>query len=144
MAIVTKAQLKSLETKKSNEEIRFETTKELIRECYKAGYSREEVRLLTKFIEWVFRSSKAFERRLKEAITRIEEESKMPYLASWEREAEKKGRKEGEQEGEKRGTDKEKIRTAKIMLEDGLPIPSIMKYTGLSEKKIKKLTDKAH
>ncbi|MCP5047298.1 MAG: hypothetical protein GY940_09010 [bacterium] len=88
----------------------------------------------------MFRSSKAFEKRLKEAIKRIEEEYKMPYLASWEREA----KKEGIKEGKKEGIDKEKERTAKEMLKDGLAIQSIMKYTGLSEKKIKELATKTH
>ena len=136
MAIVTKAQLKSLELKKSDEETKFEATKELIRECYKKGYSREYTRILIKFIEWVFRSSKKFEKRLKEAITSIEEEYKMEYLASWEREAIKKGKKEGE--------DIKAIKVAKEMLKDGLPIPRIMKYTGLSEKKINELATKTH
>ncbi|MCP5049521.1 MAG: hypothetical protein GY940_20285 [bacterium] len=136
MAIVTRAQLKSLELKKSDEETKFEATKELIRECYRKGYSREYVRVLIKFIEWVFRSSKKFEKRLKEAITIIEEEYKMEYLASWEREAIKKGKKEGE--------DNKAIKIAKEMLKDGLPIPSIMKYTGLSQKKINQLAAKSH
>jgi predicted transposase/invertase (TIGR01784 family) len=48
---------------------------------------------------------------------------------------ESRGEKKGLELGEKRG----KIETAKRMLEDGLPIETISKYTGLTEDEIKKL-----
>ncbi len=136
MAIVTKAQLKSLELKTADENIKFEVTKELIRECYNLKYSREEVRVLTKFFEWVFRSSKAFGKRLKEAIKEIEEEFKMQYLASWEREAKKEGRVEG--------IDEEKIRTATEMLKAGYTTEAIRDITSLPEERIKELAAKSH
>jgi predicted nucleotidyltransferase len=40
-------------------------------------------------------------------------------------------------EGEKKGEKRAKLETAKRMLNDGLPIESIAKYTGLTEKEIK-------
>ena len=43
----------------------------------------------------------------------------------------KEGKKEGKREGKKE--------TAMIMLEDGVPIEKISKYTGLTEKEIKAL-----
>jgi len=49
--------------------------------------------------------------------------------------AREEGIKIGESTGEKRG----KIETAKRMLEDGLPIETISKYTGLTGNEIKKL-----
>ena len=55
----------------------------------------------------------------------------MPYLASWERSAKREGKKEGMEENAKE--------TAKRMLEDGLPIETISKYTGLTEKEVKEL-----
>jgi hypothetical protein len=131
MAMVVKAQLKSFEVKKADEDTKFEVTKELIRQCYKHGYSRDDINVLAKFIEWVIRLSKAFEKRLKEEIKKIEEEFKMPYLASWERSARKEGKTEGANE--------EKTKTAKRMLDDNLSIEMISKYTGLSAKEIEKL-----
>jgi predicted transposase/invertase (TIGR01784 family) len=48
-------------------------------------------------------------------------------------------REEGRKEGEKRGEKKAKLETAKRMLNDGLPIESIVKYTGLTEDEVKAL-----
>jgi predicted transposase/invertase (TIGR01784 family) len=50
-------------------------------------------------------------------------------------------REEGIKIGEEKGIEKEKKETAKKMLEDGLPIDTISKYTGLTEKEVKKLTN---
>jgi predicted transposase/invertase (TIGR01784 family) len=51
----------------------------------------------------------------------------MPYVTSWEKIAKKEGE-------EKKAKD-----TAKRMLEDGVSIENIAKYTGLTEKEIKSL-----
>jgi predicted transposase/invertase (TIGR01784 family) len=59
----------------------------------------------------------------------------MPYLASWERSA----KREGKREGRKEGMEENAKETAKRMLEDGLPIETISKYTGLTEKEVKEL-----
>jgi len=136
MAIVVKAQLKNLEVKKADEDTKFEVTKEMIRLCYRQGYSRDDVNVLVKFIEWVFRLSKAFEKRLKEEIKKIEEEYKMPYLASWERDAIKKGMKQG--------MNKEKMRTAKEMLREGIDLDTVAKITGLARKQIEKMLATSH
>lgn len=136
MAVVVKAQLKNLEVKKADEDTKFEVTKEMIRLCYRQGYSRDDVNVLVKFIEWVFRLSKAFEKRLKEEIKRIEEEYKMPYLASWERDAKK--------EGMKQGMNKEKMRTAKEMLKEGIDLDTVAKITGLARKQIEKMLATSH
>jgi predicted transposase/invertase (TIGR01784 family) len=42
-------------------------------------------------------------------------------------------------EGKKEGMEAKAKETAKRMLEDGLPIETIAKYTGLTEKKVKAL-----
>ena len=156
MAIVVKAQLKNLEVKKADEDTKFEVTKEMIRLCYRRGYSRDDVNVLVKFIEWVFRLSKAFEKRLKEEIKRIEEEYKMPYLASWERDAIKKGMKQGVEKGLKQGVkqgvkqgmeqgvNKEKMRTAKEMLKEGIDLGTVVKITGLDRKQVEKMVATSH
>lgn len=129
----TPAQLKSSEAKKGDNSRNFDVKRELIRMCYKQGYERKQIRVLLKFIDWVIRLPEDLENRLTQEISKIEEGYKMPYVTSWERLGEKKGRKEGIKEGIKEG----KIETAKRMLMDGLPIDTISKYTGLSEKEIK-------
>jgi len=131
MALVIKAQLKSLEVNKADDNIKFNVAKELIRECYKQGYSKKAVHTLVKFIEWVIRLSKTLEKRLKEEIKKIEEEFKMPYLASWERTAKREGKIEGKKE--------EKLETAKRMLLNDFSVEQVITATGLTEKEIKEL-----
>jgi predicted transposase/invertase (TIGR01784 family) len=71
---------------------------------------------------------------------RIEEEFKMPYLASWERSAKREGKKEGRKEG----IDKEKIRTAKMMIKKGFDLDTIMDITNLDRKEIERLIATSH
>lgn len=123
MALVVKAQLKSLEVNQADGNTKLNVAKELIRECYKQGYPKKTIHTLVKFIEWVIRFPKTLEKRLKQEINKIEEEFKMPYLASWERSAKKE----------------EKIETAKRMLMDDISIDMVIKYTGLTEKEVKAL-----
>jgi len=59
----------------------------------------------------------------------------MSYVTSWERTA----KKEGKREGLKIGMENNAKETAKRMLDDGLPVESISKYTGLPIEEIKKL-----
>ena len=51
-------------------------------------------------------------------------------------------REEGREEGRVEGREKEKIETAKKMLEDGLDADLICRYTGLSIEEIQKLQSK--
>jgi len=132
MALVVKAQLKSLEVNKADDNTKLNVAKELIRECYKKGYSKKAVHTLVKFIEWVIRFSKSLEKRLKEEIKKIEEEFKMPYLTSWERSAKKKGMEE------------KAIETARNLLEMGIEIDKIAKATGLKKEKVEKMAAIAH
>lgn len=55
----------------------------------------------------------------------------MAYVTSWQRIAKKEGKKEGKKE--------EKIEAARRMLNDGITIEKIAKYTGLTEKEVKTL-----
>ena len=65
-------------------------------------------------------------------MTRIEEEYKMPYLASWERDAKKEGVKQ------------ERMRTAKEMLKEGIDLDTVAKITGLARKQIEKMLATSH
>jgi len=135
MVMIVKAQLKSHEVKASDENKKFEVTKELIRQCYKNGYRREETKIILHFFDWVIRLPEAFKDRIKQVIKQAEEEFKMEYVPIWLRDE----REEGIKIGEKKGIEKKAKEAARRMLEDGLPIETISKYTGLPEDKIKKL-----
>ena len=60
----------------------------------------------------------------------------LPWI---EKQGFRQGEKQGEKQGLKQGADNEKMRAARRMFKDGLPIETIRKYTGLSLGKIKKL-----
>jgi hypothetical protein len=93
MVMVVKAQLKSHEVKHADNDTKFEVTKELIRQCYKNGYSREDTHLMLTFFERVIRLPDAFEDRITKVIKQAEEEFKMEYIPTWERDAHKTGEK---------------------------------------------------
>jgi predicted transposase/invertase (TIGR01784 family) len=74
------------------------------------------------------------EKELNEAVTQLFEEGGelMETIAE-------KWKKEGKREGKREGMEVKAKETAKRMLEDDLPIETISKYTGLTEKEIKAL-----
>ena len=81
--MVVKAQLKSHEVKKADDNTKFEVTKELIRQCYKHGYSREETKIILNFFDWVIRLPETLKERIKQEIKKVEEEYKMEYVPIW-------------------------------------------------------------
>jgi len=143
MAMVVKAQLKSYELKKADNNKKSSVKWELIRQCYNKGYSKKEIDTLFKFFDWIIRLPDDFENQLTEKIIKFEEENKMPYVTSWEKIGEKKGEKIGEKKGEKigekKGVKKEKFETARRMLNEDFPIETIIKCTELTEEEIKSL-----
>jgi len=102
---------------------------------YEKGYSKEDIRVLLKFIDWLINLPEGLNKQLSKKIEKLEEDYKMPYITSWERIAKKEGKKEGKEEGKK----EEKLETAKRMLLDDISIEMVMKYTGLTEKEVKAL-----
>ena len=138
MAMIVKAQLKSHEVKQADNDTKFEVTKELIRLCYKHGYSKEDTRLIMKFFAWVIRLPVAYKNRVKEVIRKIEEEFKMEYIPLWERDA----RNEGKREGEKRGEEKGKKETAKELIKRGVDMDIIEGATGISREELEKMASK--
>ena len=141
MAMIVKAQLKSHEVKGSDNDKKFEVTKELIRQCYKNGYSEKKTKIIMHFFDWVIRLPGPFKDKIKQVIKQAEEEFKMEYVPIWLRDEREEGIKIGEKRGEKKGKIEGKIETAINMLKDGLSIDSIAKYTGLKRKEIEKLVN---
>jgi len=123
------------EAKKGDDKKKYDIKRELIRQYYSHGYDGKYIRSLFNFIDLIFHLPENFDKKLSEEITQLEEEYKMPHVTSWERIAKKEGKIKGIEEG----MEKKAKETARKMLEDGLPIETIIKYTGLSEKEIKEL-----
>jgi predicted transposase/invertase (TIGR01784 family) len=83
------------------------------------------------------------EKELKETVTLVFEERGGDIMATiaekWIEEGVKIGVEKGEQKGEKKGIKKEKLETARRMINDDFPIETIIKYTELTEEEIKGL-----
>ena len=71
---------------------------------------------------------------LEELMERGREEGR----AEGKAEGKAEGRTEGLKKGRTEGLEKQKIATARLMLEDGEPIEKIIKYTGLTRDQIEK------
>ncbi len=141
MAMIVKAQLKSLEEKGADVDRKFEVTKELIRQCYKNGYTDKETKIILNFFDWVIRLPEGFKERIKEVIKQVEEEFKMEYVPIWLRDEREEGIKIGEKRGVEIGEKRGKIETAKNMLKKGFEIDVIVELTGLKRKEIEKLVN---
>jgi hypothetical protein len=71
----------------------------LIKGLYQRGLSREEIREFCRVIDWMMDLPQNLEEELWHEIQRFEEETRMPYLMSFERRAIERGREEGRGEG---------------------------------------------
>jgi len=147
MSMVVKAQLKSHEVQGSDNKKKFEVTKELIRQCYKNGYTRDITHLIMKFFDRVIRLPEAYEKRIKKVINKAEEEYKMEYVPLWERGARRSGIREGIKRGVERGigqgVEKKAKETAIRMLNKGFDIVMVSEITGLDREELRKLAETA-
>ncbi len=140
MAMIVRAQLKEYEAKKGDKNKKYGIKRDLYRQCLKAGYSSKKTRTIFKFIDWLIRLPEELQEKLKTEITKLEEEYKMTYIPTYEREA----REEGIQLGMEKGIEKGKLDTARALLANGIDIDIIVKSTGISKKKIKSLAPTTH
>jgi hypothetical protein len=143
MSMVVTAQLKSHEVQGTDNEKKFEVTKELIRQCYKDGYTRDITHLMLKFFDRVIRLPEAYENKIKEVIDNAEEEYKMEYVPLFERSAHKKGIREGIKRGIKRGIESKAKETAMKMLNKGFDIDAVIDITGLDRKELGRIASTA-
>ena len=139
MTMIVRAQLKSLEVKKAGNERKFEVTKELIRECYRYGYSKDDTRTIMHFFAWVIRLPERLKARIKSEIEKVEEELKMEYIPLWERDSHEEGVKIGVIEGREEGAKNKAMEMAKKLKEKGIDIDIISETSGLSKKEIENL-----
>jgi hypothetical protein len=101
-AVVVMAHLESLRTRR-DVQARKAAKLRLVRELYRKGYSRRDVRQLFRFIDWVMTLPEELEEQFWTEVRALEEEKHMPYVTSIERLGIKKGREEGLKEGLKKG-----------------------------------------
>ncbi|MEA2040815.1 MAG: hypothetical protein U9N82_13475 [Thermodesulfobacteriota bacterium] len=104
-AVVVRAHLMVLENRKEPDKL-FQSKFELVKQLYMAGYSRQEIVDLFRFIDWLMDLPKAHEKLFWEQLARYEEEKKMPYVTSVERIGIEKGMQQGMQQGLLEGIEK--------------------------------------
>ncbi|NWH06928.1 DUF4351 domain-containing protein [Desulfobacter latus] len=102
-AVVVKAHLKALETRK-NPSGRYDSKFALIRALYEQGFNKQEIIDLFSFIDWVMRLPEELEKSLWHELEAIEKELRMPYITSVEKIGFEKGEIEGFEKGEIEGT----------------------------------------
>ena len=155
MAVVIKTQLKSFEVTQADDKQKYNFKRELIIACYKEGYSKNYIRALFNFIDYIIRLPEYLEKKISDEVTAIEEAGKMNYVTSWERIAKKEGKKEGKLEGIKLGMEKGmekgvekgikegkkegKMEIALGMIKKGLSFDLIAEITGFPKERIEKL-----
>ena len=86
----------------------------LTRSLYIRGYNREQVVELFHFIGWMIRLPEMLEYRLVEAVKRVEEEFKMPYINTVEQYGIKQGIEQGRREAEERAAEEQLKNTRRI------------------------------
>jgi len=107
----------------------------LIRQCYRRGYGKEQIRTLLKFIDWIIRLPDALEGKISDEIISIEKEYKMPYVTTWERRA----KEEGVVLGMEKGARNRNIEIARRMIVEGISLDIICRTTGLSRPEVESL-----
>ncbi len=145
MAMVVRTQLESFKAKKAKPRGKFNKKLDLIRQCYMRGYRKEQIRTLLKFIDWILRLPVDLQDELKQEVYKIEEENKMAYIPTWEREARDEGIQIGTEKGLKKGHregHREANRTNAVkMVQSGIAINLAAQITGLSALEIRQLVD---
>jgi len=124
-AVITLTYLRLMEAK-NDTAMKYFWKFTLIKSLYRKGYTKEDIRQLYKFIDWIVTLPKELEEKLVYEIKETEEAKSMPIVTN----AEKIGMRKREEE------------MAKKMLELGDDVKKIAIVTGLSEAKIKSLAKK--
>ena len=101
-AVIVMAHLKEMETKgRVDERLFWKIT--LVKRLYEKGYSKEDVLLLYKFIDWLVSLPEELAERFHEEIKKYEEVRKVAYITTAERIGMKKGFEQGLQQGMQQG-----------------------------------------
>ncbi len=125
-AIVVMAHLKTKETRKdfpARREWKFRLTRML----YERNYSRQDILILYRFLDWILELPEGLKQGFRDDLKRYEEEKQMPYVTSIER------------MGIEQGREEEKKAIALNMLQANLPLETIAHFTGLSIEQLQSL-----
>jgi hypothetical protein len=101
-ASIVLAHLKALETRQ-DALARHSWKVRLVKGLYERGWDAEDVRQLFRLIDWILDLPVELQERFREEIYRHEEDKRMPYLSSFERQALEKGLQKGREEGREEG-----------------------------------------
>ncbi len=88
-AIVVMAHLKAKATRQ-DAQTRLQWKKLLAKNLYQRGYSRQDILELLRFIDWLLVLPDKLELEFEQTLKEVTEETKMPYLATFERRAMRK------------------------------------------------------
>jgi hypothetical protein len=101
-AVVVMTHLKCLETRKDPDS-RLKWKLLLVKRLYQRGYQKEDILELFRFIDWIMMLPEDIEQQFSDDIYRYEEDMKMPYVTSVERQGIKKGQLMGMEVGIQQG-----------------------------------------
>jgi len=132
-AVITMAYLRIIESRTDNDKKYF-WKRTLIKSLYRKGYTKDEIRELYKFIDWIVALPKYLEEKLVYEIREFREEKKMPIITNMEKFMMKK---QTEEIAKKMKKQVEEI--ARKMLERNVDVKIIAESTSLSEAEVKKL-----
>ena len=138
--VVVKAHLEAIKTK-NNSKARFNAKLSLAKSMSKAGFLKQQIMDLFRFIDWIITLPKGLEKNFDQEIVKLEEELHMPFVTSIERSGFARGEAEGIAKGEAKGEAKGKAEVARRMLKKGFTVAQIRELTGLTAKAITKLQD---
>ncbi len=129
-ATVVMAHLKTQETKRHPQR-RKEWKFGLLRRLYEQGWSRQDIRNLYEFTDWVMILPEALEEEFWRELKQFEEAQRMAYVTNAERIGMRKGLERGRQSAQ--------FGIAQKMLQEGMPIETIARLTDLSIEQIQQL-----
>jgi len=112
--LITAAHLLTQQTRRKNEE-RYHAKLRLIRLLYERQWERKHIVELLRVIDWFLELPKEFRQKLKTEICQIEEQKKMKYVTSFERDALEEGFEKGIVEGVLQG----RIEVARNLMASG-------------------------
>lgn len=103
IADVILSQLAAIETKRKSGEERLKVKFQLTRRLYEKGYSREQVKSIYLFIDWIIGLPQPLEMAYLQEIYALEESKKMAYISTAERIGIEKGIAQGLAQGREQG-----------------------------------------
>lgn len=83
-AVIIMAHLKTMATR-SNLRVRLQWKLNIVRGLYQRGYAKNQILELLRFLDWMMALPDELKQEFKAEINRYEEENRMPYITSWER-----------------------------------------------------------